>query len=92
MPKNIQWDFPGGTVDKNLPANSGDTGSIPGPGRCHTLQSNWASEPQPLAHALEPASHNYWAHVPQLLKPDCLEPVLHNKRNHCSEKTEHNNE
>ena len=24
-------DFPGGAVVKNLPANSGDTGSIPGP-------------------------------------------------------------
>ena len=47
--KDIQWDFPGGAVDNNLPANSGDTGSIPGPGRCHMLQSNWASEPQPLS-------------------------------------------
>ena len=27
--------FPGGAVDKNLPANAGDTGSIPGPGRSH---------------------------------------------------------
>ena len=26
-------DFPGGTVDKHLPANAGNTGSIPGPGR-----------------------------------------------------------
>ena len=26
--------------------------------------------------ALEPASHNYWAHIPQLLKPAHLEPVL----------------
>ena len=26
-------DFPGGTVVKNLPANAGDTGSNPGPGR-----------------------------------------------------------
>ena len=25
--------FPGGTVVKNLPANAGDTGSIPGEGR-----------------------------------------------------------
>ena len=32
------------------------------------------------AWALEPASHNYWAHVPQLLKPACLEPVLHNEK------------
>ena len=33
-------DFPGGTVVKNLPANAGDTGSIPGPGRFHMLRSN----------------------------------------------------
>ena len=33
-------DFPGGTVVKNLPANAGDTGSIPGPGRSHMLPSN----------------------------------------------------
>ena len=32
--------FPGGAVDKNLPANAGDTGSIPGPGRSHVLWSN----------------------------------------------------
>ena len=41
------------------------------------------------ACALEPASHNYWAHVPQLLKLACLEPVLHNKRSHCNEKPLH---
>ena len=28
-------DIPGGSVVKNLPANAGDTGSIPGPGRFH---------------------------------------------------------
>ena len=27
--------FPGSTVDKNLPVNGGDTGLIPGVGRCH---------------------------------------------------------
>ena len=27
--------FPGGAVVKNPPANAGDTGSIPGPGRSH---------------------------------------------------------
>ena len=32
--------FPGGTVVKNLPANSGDTGSSPGPGRSHRPCSN----------------------------------------------------
>ena len=33
-------DFPGGTVVKNLPANAGDTGSSPGPGRSHMPCSN----------------------------------------------------
>ena len=32
--------FPGGAVVKTLPANAGDTGSSPGPGRSHMLQSN----------------------------------------------------
>ena len=30
---NYTWAFPGGSVVKNLPANAGDPGSIPGPGR-----------------------------------------------------------
>ena len=34
------WDFPGGAVVKNLPANAGDTGLSPGLGRSHMLQSN----------------------------------------------------
>ena len=46
---------------------------------------------KPVCHnywacALEPASHNSWAHVPQLLKPARLEPVLRNKRSHRNEK------
>ena len=32
--------FPGGTVVKNPPANAGDTGSSPGPGRSHMPRSN----------------------------------------------------
>ena len=36
----LQWDFHGGTVVKNPPANSGDTGLSPGPGRSHMPQSN----------------------------------------------------
>ena len=39
------WGFPGGAVVQNLPANAGDTGSIPGPGRSHMLQSNKARVP-----------------------------------------------
>ena len=33
-------DFPGGTVDRNLPANEGDMDPIPGLGRFHMPQSN----------------------------------------------------
>ena len=32
--------FPGGAVVENLPANAGDTGSSPGPGRSHMSRSN----------------------------------------------------
>ena len=55
--------------------------------------------------SLEPMSFNYWAHASQLLKqvhsgahmlqllrPVCLEPVLCKKRSHCNEKPMHNNE
>ena len=38
--KNLQWDFPGGTVVKNPPAKAGDMGSSPGPGGSHMPQSN----------------------------------------------------
>ena len=37
--KNLLRDFPGGPVVKNPPANAGDTGSLPGPGRSHLLQA-----------------------------------------------------
>ena len=36
----VAWDFPGGAVVKHLPANAGDTGSSPGPGRSHMPWSN----------------------------------------------------
>ena len=38
--QNLTGDFPGGAVVKNLPANAGDTGLIPGPGRSHMPWSN----------------------------------------------------
>ena len=44
------------------------------------------------ARALEPVCRNYWAYVPQLLKPACLEPMLHNKRSHRHEKPTHHKE
>ena len=36
--------------------------------------------------ATKPVRHNYWARVPQLLKPTCLESVLRNKRSHQNKK------
>jgi len=52
-------DFPGSTVDKNLPANAGDMGSIPGLRRFHTPLATKAHEPQLLKPVcLEPALYN----------------------------------
>ena len=72
--------FPGGAVVKNPPANAGDTGSSPGPGRSHMPRSNSARAPQLL-------SLHSGARVPQL-----LEPVLCNKRSHHNEKPAHRSE
>ena len=38
--KKRKQGFPGGAVVENLPANAGDTGSSPGLGRSHMLQSD----------------------------------------------------
>ena len=38
--KMVVLDFPGGPVVKNLPANAGDAGSLPGLGRSHMPWSN----------------------------------------------------
>ena len=38
--ENDCWDVPGGTVDKNLPASTEDTGLVPDPGRSRRPQSN----------------------------------------------------
>ena len=52
------------------------------------------------AQGIEPIFYNYkksititiknYELVPQLLKSTQLEPMLHNKRNHCKDKPEHN--
>ena len=42
--------------------------------------------------APKPVSHNYWALVPQILKPARLEPMLRNKRSHRNEKHTHRHE
>ena len=38
--KILNWGFSAGAVVENLPANAGDTGSSPGPGRSHMPRSN----------------------------------------------------
>ena len=58
--KSSFWGFPGGAVVKNPPANVGDMGSSPGPGRSHMPWSNQACAPQLL-------SLRSRAHAPQLL-------------------------
>ena len=69
-----------------MPANAGDTGSIPGLGRSHTPRAT-----EPLHHnywtcALEPGSLSYWALALQNWNPHTLEPMLHNERSHRNEK------
>ena len=60
--KRSKRDFPGGTVVKDLPANSGDTDLNTSPGRSHMPQSNKARVPEVL-------NLRSRAHEPQLLSP-----------------------
>ena len=69
--------------DKNLPANAGDIGLIPGLGRASSSTCCGATKPMHhnyWAHVLEPKSSNYWAWVLQLLNTGHLEPVLHSEK------------
>ena len=70
-------DFPGGTMDKNPPANAGDTVSIQEDSTGH--------------RTAESVGHNYSASAPEhkcnyqacalrLLKSTCLEPVFCDRR------------
>ena len=43
------YGFPGDSLVKNLPANAGDTGLIPGLGRSHMPHNNEARAPQLLS-------------------------------------------
>ena len=60
------------------------------------MQGAWVQalvlEDPTCRRATKPVRHNYWDRMPQLLKPACLEPMLHNKRSHCNEKPVHLNE
>ena len=60
--KILHRGFPGGAVVENLPANAGDAGLSPGPGRSHMPRSNKACAPQLL-------SLRSRAREPQLLSP-----------------------
>lgn len=50
----------------------------PWPGK--TPQSSQACAPQLLSHTWVQSAATIWAQVPQLMKAECLEHVLHNKR------------
>ena len=65
--KRTQKGFPGGSVVKNLPANAGDTGSIPDLGRSHVPGGNSTPAPQLLSLCFR-------AQEMQLLSPYVLEP------------------
>ena len=55
-----KWDFPGGPVVKNLPANAGDTGLIPGQGRRRVPRSSEAPRCRSCsAWALEPSNRKH---------------------------------
>ena len=71
--KEYILDFPGGPVVKNPPANARDMNLIPGPGRSHMLRPHALQWRGPCAITTEPV---HW------------QPVLHNKRSHCSETPE----
>ena len=70
-------DFPGGAVVESLPANVGDTGSSPGPGRSHMPWSNKAHAPQLL-------SLHSRAREPQLLSPCTTTTEAHVPWSPCS--------
>ena len=75
--KGLWQDIPGSPLVKNLPANWGDMGVIPGPGGF------------PMPQATKPIHHNCWAFVPQLLKATHhalpQEKPLNEKSVHCNE-------
>ena len=74
-------------MDKNLPANAGDTGSIPGLGQFHMPQSSSTPVPQLLS------PHSRTCELQLMLScaavtevPACLDHMLCNERSHCNEK------
>ena len=70
LKNNAFRDFLVGAVDRNLPANAGDTGSFPGPGRFHMAWDNQAH----TAWLLSPHSKGPQATV---LSPHTASTSLH---------------
>ena len=70
--KNVFSDFPGGTVDRNLPANVG------------TQVQSLVQEDSTCHTAIEPMHHNYWAYI---LHPVLCNKRSHlnEKPTHCNE-------
>ena len=80
MLKNQGRGFPGVSVVRNLPVNTGDMGSIPDLGRPHKPRSNrahchndWARAPEPANCTAGPTCHNHCS-------PSAPEPELRNQR------------
>ena len=61
--------FPGGSVVKSPPANAGDTGLIPDPGRSHVGQSD-----SPCATISEPALQSLQATTTEARVPRACAP------------------
>ena len=76
--------FPGGSV-KNLPANTGDTGSILGLGKTPHAAEQLSLCSRAWGPTTELTCYKYWSPCP-------LEPMLHNKRRHHNEKPVHHNQ
>ena len=76
--------FPGGTMDKNPPANAGDTGSIPGPRKILYA----VEQLNPCTTTTEPEIQSPGASTTEAPR---LEPGTHNKRRHHNEKPLHHN-
>ena len=73
---SVGWDFPGGSVVKNLPANAGDAGSTPGScrdlggGNGNPLQCSCLGNP--MDRGVWQATHSPWGHT----ESDTTELVL----------------
>ena len=67
-----QWNqhFSDSPLVKNLPANAGDMGLIPGPGDSTCCEATKSMCHNYWTHSLDPMSCNYWACVPPMV-PVC---------------------